>query len=166
VSPGADCYLPGATANVTATLRTTLPSQEVEVAVNILDATNSYLTGTVQTLTLYGPEQDNEIPLSLHLPADAVPGDYTLQTVLFDTCSGTQSDYHASAIRVDSVCPTATPTPTSTPTSTPTTTPTGTILPTDTPTPTPTSTPTATPSRVYLPLILKGRIPFVGSWGL
>lgn len=146
VAPDAGCYLPGSTAKVTATLRTALASQEVRVEANVLNAADSYLVGASQSLTIYGPEQDNEVLLSLDLPAGAVPGDYKLQTIVFDACSGTQSDYRASAVRIDAVCETATPTPTSTAT------PTGTITP-NTPTATPTSTPT--PSRVYLPMILK-----------
>ena len=167
VVPDRACYLPGSTANVTMTLRTALASQEVRVEANVLSAAISYLVGISQTMTIYGPDQNNEIPLSLHLPVGATPGDYTLQTIVFDTCSGTQSDYHETTIRIDPVCATVTPTPTST--STPTSTPTGTPTPTSTPTgtPTPTSTPTSTPTgtifptdtptpvRVYLPIILK-----------
>jgi len=161
VVPDRLCYLPGSTAHVTMTLHTTLTSQQVRAEANVLDAANSYLVGTSETTTIYGPDQDNEILLSLDLPVAAAPGDYTLQIVVFDTCSETQNDYHVSAIRIDTVCGTATPTPTSTatststPTSTPTPAPTGTITP-DTPTVTPTSTPT--PARVYLPVILKGHI--------
>ena len=70
----------------------------------------------------------------------ATPGDYTLQIIVFDTCSETQNDYHERIIRIDPVCGTATPTPTNTPTLTPT----------------PTSTPA--PFRFYLPVILKGCI--------
>lgn len=161
VAPDEDCYLLGSTANVTTTLRTTLASQEVRVEANILNAANSYLIGISQTTTIYGPDQDNELLLPLDLPVGAAPGDYTLQIIVFDTCSGTQSDYHQSTIRIDPVCETATPTPTSTPTNTPTSTPTPTRTPTGTITPnTPTATPTSTPTpvRVYLPLILKGRI--------
>lgn len=157
VVPHRACYLPGSTAIATTTLRTTLASQEVRIEAAVFDAANSYLVGTSRTTAIYGPDQNNEIPLSLHLPVGAVPGDYTLQTMVFDTCSGTQNDYHASTIRLDSVCATATPTPTGTATPTgtptPTNTPTGTVWPTDTPTTTPTSTPT--PARVYLPVILK-----------
>jgi len=152
VAPDGACYLLDSTANVTTTLRTTLASQEVRVEANVLNVANSYLVGASETATIYGPDQDNELLLSLDLPVGAAPGDYTLQTIVFDTCSGTQNDYHQRTIRIDPVCTTATPTPTLTPTSTPTCTPTGTITP-NTPTPTPTSTPT--PTRVYLPIILK-----------
>ena len=158
VAPDRACYLLDSTANVTTTLRTTLASQEVRVEANVLNVANSYLVGTSETATIYGPDQDNELFLSLDLPVGATAGHYTLQIIVFDTCSGTQNDYHQSTIRIDPVCETATPTPTdtltptSTPTSTPTCTPTGTITP-NTPTPTPTSTPT--PVRVYLPIILK-----------
>jgi len=126
------------------TFRTTLASQEVRIEATILDAVNSYLVGTSGTTTIYGPDQDNELLMLLDLPVATTPGDYTLQIIVFDTCSGTQNDYHQSTIRIDSVCETVTPTATSTPT--------GTITP-STPTVTPTSTPT--PFRVYLPIILK-----------
>ena len=158
VVPDRACYLLDSTANVTTTLRTTLASQEVRVEANVLNAANSYLVGASETATIYGPDQDNELLLSLDLPVGATAGDHTLQIIVFDTCSETQNDYHRSTIRIDPVCETATPTPTgtltptSTPTSTPTCTPTGTITP-NTPTPTPTSTPA--PARVYLPVILK-----------
>jgi hypothetical protein len=155
------CYLPGSTVNVSVALRTTLASQEVRVEANVLDTANIYLVGTSKTATIYGPDQNNEIPLSLDLPMDATPGDYTLQTIVFDTCSETQNDYHESIIHIDPMCGTATPTPTNTPTvtSTPTSTPTSTLTPTGTPAPTdtPTATPTNTPIpfQVYLPMILK-----------
>lgn len=151
VAPDRTCYLLGSTVNVSVVLRTTLASQEVRVEVNILDTANSYLVGTSKTATIYGPDQNNEIPLSLDLPVDATPGDYILQIIVFDTCSETQNDYHVSIIRIDPVCGTATPTPTNTPTST--LTPTSTSTPTGTPTVTPTTTPT--PFQVYLPVILK-----------
>jgi len=144
VAPDRACYLPGSTASVSMTLRTTLASQEVRIEATILDAVNSYLVGISETTTIYGPNQDNELLMSLDLPVAATPGDYTLEIIVFDTCSGTQNNYHESTIRIDSVCETATPTATSTPT--------GTITP-STPTVTPTSTPT--PFRVYLPIILK-----------
>jgi hypothetical protein len=140
IAPDKTCYLLGSTANVSVALRTTLASQEVRVEANVLDAAGIYLVGTSEATTIYGPDQDNEIPLSLDLPIDATPGDYALQIVVFDTCSETQNDYHEGIIRIDPVCGTATPTPTNTPTLTPT----------------PTSTPT--PFRFYLPVILKGRI--------
>jgi hypothetical protein len=139
VVPDKVCYLPDSTAKVTTTLRTTLASQEIRVEANVLNVANSYLVGASETATIYGPDQDNELLLSLDLPVGATAGGYTLQIVVFDTCSETQNDYHQSTIHVDPVC--ATPTPTPTPTSTPTC------------TPTPTSTPA--PAQVYLPVILK-----------
>jgi hypothetical protein len=178
VAPNRACYLPGSAASVPVALRTTLANQEVRVEANVLHAARSYLVGTSETTTIYGPDQDNEILLSLDLPLGATPGDYTLQILVFDTCSGTQNDYYESTLRLDPVCETATPTPTSTSTptntptptntSTPTGTPTGTptptraptetitpTTPTFTPTSTPTMTPTSTPAsfRLYLPVI-------------
>ena len=150
------CYLLGSTVNVSVALRTTLASQEVRIEANVLDAAGVYLAGTSETTTIYGPDQDNVIPLSLDLPMDAGPGDYTLQIIVFDTCSETQNDYHESIIRIDPVCGTATPTPTNTPTLTPT--PTSTPGPTGTPTVTSTPTSTLIPFRFYLPVILKGRV--------
>ncbi len=184
VAPNRACYLPGSAASVPVTLRTTLANQEVRVEANVLDAARSYLVGISETTAIYGPDQDNEFLLSLDLPMGATPGDYTLQIIVFDTCSETQNDYYESTLRIDPVCETATPTPTSTPTptntptltptptntststGTPTVTPTPTRTPTDTITPTtptftPTSTPTMTPTstptsfRLYLPVIMK-----------
>jgi hypothetical protein len=154
VATDRDCYLPGATANISVSLHTALASQEVRIEANVLDATNGYLVGASETATIYGPSQNNRLLLPLALPAAALPGDYTLQIIVFDTCSEAQSDYHESIIRIDPVCETATPTPTRTPT--PTSTPAIIILPTHTPTVMPTSTPS--PVQLYLPMILKGAV--------
>ena len=148
VVPDKTCYLPGSAIAVPVTLRTGLVSQEVMVEANILDAARSYLVSTATTATIYGPDQDNQVFLSLNLPVGTAPGDYTLQVMVFDACSQTQNDYRETLVRIDSVCATATPTLTSTATPTPTQTPTS--------TPTVTLTPsTPAPFHLYLPVIMK-----------
>jgi len=160
-APDRTCYPPGATVNVFVEVDTSLAEQEVRVELNILDAAHVNLVGQSQTKTIHSTQNDAFI-IPLVLPGDAATGDYTLQVIVYDTCSETQNDYEERTIRIDPACgtvtppvtdtptPTKTPTPTSTPTKTPTptSTPTKTPTPTSTPTktPTPTSTATATPS--------------------
>ncbi|MBC8248290.1 MAG: VWA domain-containing protein, partial [Anaerolineales bacterium] len=151
------CYQPGWPVYVQMILRTTLQSQEVRIEVNIIDPNNVTRASWTETRTLSGPNTDNDIVVNLTIPADAPPGNYTIQIFVYDTCSETQNDYYEIHIRVDVACgtvtPTATRTPTQTPTPTWTSTPTRTPTPTATPTktPTPTSTPTPTPTPTWTP---------------
>jgi len=138
-SAGTDrnCYLPGMQVTVLLNLHTTLPSQEVEVEINIVDSSTppNTLVGASQLQTINGPGQDNQVLVSLDLPVvGATPGYYTVRIFLYDHSSETQNDYTEKTIQISDTCETVTVTPTKTPTRTPTKTPTRT--PTRTPTPT------------------------------
>ncbi len=152
-APDRTCFAPGTTANVLVEVDTSLPSQEVRVEVNILDAFSNNLVGSSQTKVINGAENDSFV-VSLPIPSTALTGAYVIQIIVTDTCSETQNDFMEIPINIDPMCgtvtpvvthtPTPTPTATSTPTPTSTTTPTPTSTATSSPTPTPTSTPMET----------------------
>ena len=129
VTPGFGCYPPGATMQVQVEADTSLGSQEVGVEVNLLAADQSNLVGSTQAKTIHAAQTDPFV-FNLTLPASAATGDYTLQTILRDTCSATQSDYRQQTIRLDPTCATVTPTRTATLVHTPTPTPAEALVPT------------------------------------
>jgi hypothetical protein len=129
-APLQTCIEPGSTANVQVEVDTTLSQQEIRVEVNILDADNNNLVGQSETKTIYGTSNDAFV-ISLPIPASAATGDYTLQVIVYDTCSETQNDYDVTTIHIDPNCGTATPVATDSPTPTATNTPTPTPRPTE-----------------------------------
>ncbi|MGD8244836.1 MAG: VWA domain-containing protein, partial [Anaerolineae bacterium] len=149
-APDKTCYTPGSTANVLVEVDTSLSEQEVRVELNILDASNNNLVGRSETKTISGTANDAFL-IPLPIPTWATTGDYTLQVIVYDTCSQTQNDYDETIIRIDPNCGTVTPVVTDTPTPTATPTPTNTPTPTATPTntPTPTATPTSEPPMIW-----------------
>ncbi len=156
VLPDFTCVRAGASVHVQVEADTTLDSQEVRAEVNLLAADQVNVAGGSQTKTIHAA-QDDPFTFDLAISPNAGIGNFTLQTLLYDTCSATQGDYRQQTIPA---CPTSTPTPTPTPTATPMATPTLTSTPTATPsaTPMPTLTPTPSELRLYLPLILRAPI--------
>lgn len=144
------CYQPGETVGVFHEVDTTLPEQEIRVETVILDPNNVTVASDIQTYTIHGDDDDGRL-VQLTLPTGIPDGTYTVQVIVYDTCSDTQQDIWTTTLTVRQNCPTVTavitdtPTPTRTRTPTPTRTPTRTATPTHTPTHTPTPTPTRTP---------------------
>ncbi|MGA9349789.1 MAG: hypothetical protein WBW48_13425, partial [Anaerolineae bacterium] len=144
------CRPPGGSLGVIADVDTTLDSQEVKVEINVIGPRpqNYVLVGASQTKTIHGSDPSDAFVFDLTIPNGAPAGTYTVQIIIYDTCSGTIQENNEHDIPIDcggTVTPTRTLTPTSTPTRTPTPTATPTSTPTKTPTPTATSTPTTTP---------------------
>ena len=107
-APDKTCHAPGATANVQVEVDTSLASQEIRVEVNILDSANNNLVGQSQTKTIVG-SADDAFVVPLAIPLSAATGDYTLQIIVYDTCSETQNDYAERTIRIDPYCDIVTP---------------------------------------------------------
>jgi len=107
-APDKTCYAPGAAASVHVEVDTSLVSQEVRVEVNILDSANNNLVGQSQTKSVVGSANDAFI-IPLAIPVSAATGDYTLQVIVYDTCSETQNDYAERTIRIDPQCDIVTP---------------------------------------------------------
>lgn len=101
--PAQACYWPGAAAIVNVEVDTTLTSQEVRVEVNILDASKNNLAGDSQVKTISGNQNDPfRFPLPISLAT--AKGDYTIQVIVYDTCSETQNAYRLIPLRIDPAC--------------------------------------------------------------
>jgi hypothetical protein len=94
------CWPPGSTCYVEVEVDTTLGSQEVRVEINVIDAQNNVLVGDSQTEVIHGT-QDDAFGFDLPIPADAHPGDYTIQVIIYDTCSETIQESQGHAVRID-----------------------------------------------------------------
>ena len=140
-----ECWPPGSTGYVYVEVDTDLPSQEVMVEINVLDPQGYVLVGYSETKVIHGTENDAFMP-GLPIPSYAQPGEYTIQVIIYDTCSGTIQEINEHPVPIN--CVTVTTTPTHTPTRTPTRTPTSTLTATPTPTLTSTPTPTLTPTPI------------------
>jgi hypothetical protein len=101
--PALACYWPGAAAVVNVEVDTTLASQEVRVEVNILDVQKNNLAGDSQVKTIAGVQND-PFRFLLPIPRDAATGNYTIQVIVYDTCSDTQNAYRLIPLRLDPAC--------------------------------------------------------------
>ncbi|MBS1253206.1 MAG: hypothetical protein MAG451_02255 [Anaerolineales bacterium] len=144
------CYQPGETVGVFHEVDTTLSEQEIRVETVILDPSNVTVASNIQTYTIRGGDDDGRL-VQLTLPTGIPDGTYTVQVIVYDTCSDTQQGIWTTTLSVRQSCPTYTPvitgSPSPTRTRTPTATRTPTVTRTRTPTRTPTHTPTPTPTR-------------------
>jgi len=83
-----ECWPPGSTGYVLVEADTTLESQEVMVEVLVFDGQDNVWAGDSQTGVIWGSEDDG-FEFALPIAIDAPRGDYTMQVLIYDTCSGT-----------------------------------------------------------------------------
>lgn len=94
------CWPPGSAGYVQVEVDTTLDSQEVMVEINVIDAQNNVAVGDSQTGVIFGAE-DDWFEFGLPIPANAYTGDYTIQVIIYDTCSGTIQETQEHTVRID-----------------------------------------------------------------
>jgi hypothetical protein len=160
-SKSPETWVPGSNGTVQVEVDTSLSSQEVMVEINVLDAQNNVLVGDSQTKVIHGT-QDDAFVFTLPIPGSAPSGDYRIQVIIYDVCSGTIQESQEHPVRIGT--PTYTPTVTQWPTRTNTPTSTRTRTPTPTATRSPTRTNTPTPTVTQWPTRTNTPTPTVTTW--
>jgi len=88
IDTSSECWPPGSAGYVEVEVDTALESQEVMVELLVVDAEGIAWTGDSQAGMIWGSE-DDLFEFEPPIPADAPRGDYTMQVLVYDTCSGT-----------------------------------------------------------------------------
>ena len=97
------CYVPGATVSLSYEVDTILSQQQVRVEISILAPNNDTVASTTRTYTTFSSQNDPKVEY-LTLPSGAKTGTYTVQVIVYDTCSNTQQGFWTDTFRVDPAC--------------------------------------------------------------
>jgi len=100
-------YTPGGTVQVEVEVDTTLLEQAVFTEVNLLSPSGLILDGIVINHTVTGAATGSALA-SLNVPANAVPGTYTIQVLVYDQNSNLLQDYTVSTFSVSAISKTFT----------------------------------------------------------